>query len=98
MLKKLQKVNESLTYYVVEPVSKAIGEDGGYLNGKGDAIVGYGARNKETGVVEHTTIMLPSAIFQADYLDKALTSMLDPPEKIAEEVVDVIPGEDPLIN
>jgi hypothetical protein len=88
----LAKINKELTYYVVEPTNKVLGEDGEYIVGHKDEVKGYAIRNTETEVIEATTLMLPTAIFQADYLDKALVSLfeketLTPPEVSADDVL-----------
>jgi hypothetical protein len=94
LTQKLIEINSKLDYYVVEPCSKVLGEDGQYIVGRGEEVVGYAVKNAETGVVEATTLMLPTAIFQADYLDKALTSLF---EKDALAVPEVA-GDDVVLN
>lgn len=80
MLDKINKINEGLTHYVVELTTKCVDETGQYINGKGpNAYVGYAVRNKDTNIVEYSTSMLPQALFQADYLNKSLCSLLNPP-------------------
>ena len=51
-----------------------IGEDGNYTERQGYVVI-----NKETGIVEHTTIMLPGAIFQCQHFNDTLVSLLSPP-------------------
>ena len=58
--------------YFVQKATDALGEDGNYGR------EGYAVVNKVTGVVEHTTTVLPQALFQADAFMGALTSMDDP--------------------
>lgn len=53
------------TYDVVR-CDDALGEDGNYGR------PGYAVVNKETGVFEHTTTVLPQALFQADAFSGAL--------------------------
>ena len=91
----LNKINERMEYYKIVLTGKAIGEDGHYLNGKGDEIVGYAVVNQETKVIEFTTTVFPTAIFQADYMEKALKSLLSD-EPLPEEGSDV--SDDVLIN
>lgn len=54
-----------------------LGEDGKYAN-----VPGYIVLNKETGIVEHTTMMLPQAIYQAQGMSDSLDTLLkaDKPE------------------
>ena len=59
-----------------------IGEDGKYS----DDTKGYVVLNKETGVIEHSTIMLPGAIFQCQHFNDTLVSLLNPP---TEEELDI---------
>ena len=59
-----------------------IGEDGKYSK-----IGGYIVVNKETKIVEHSTVMLPGAIFQCQHFNDTLISLLTPPEEA--EVVDI---------
>ena len=58
-------IYENKSYEVIE-CANVIGEDGQY------GAVGYAVRNKETGVLEHTTMVLPQALFQADAFEGAL--------------------------
>ena len=92
----LNKINEKLEYYSVELVSKAIGEDNRYLVGKGEEVVGYGVVNKDNGMVEYTTTILPTALFQADYMDKALKSLMT--DEPAPEIEAEVASDDVLIN
>jgi hypothetical protein len=55
--------------YSVVLTDDAIGEDGQYGR------TGYAVVNKETGVIEHTTTVLPQALFQADAFMGALGQM-----------------------
>jgi len=102
MENKLAIINEGLTYYVIEPVSKCMQEDGNFQSNKDGTICGYGVRNKATGIVEHSTVMLPVAIFQADYLDKSLVSLFDSPAIEVDveggSTDDVILPDEPVIN
>ncbi len=52
--------------YTVVGTNDALGEDGNYGRR------GYAVVNKDTGIVEHTTIVLPQALFQADAFMGAL--------------------------
>jgi len=95
----LDKINEGMEYYEIVLSGKSIGEDGRYIHGKGASVVGYAVVNKENGITEFTTTVLPTAIFQADYMEKALKSLLsDEPETAEGSEVstdDVFP---PVIN
>ncbi len=59
-----------------------IGEDGKY-----GAKSGYVVVNKETGVIEHSTVMLPGAIFQCQHFNDTLMNLLAPKDEA--EVVDI---------
>ena len=69
--------------YVVEASEgrPVIGEDGKYGDSKGYVVV-----NLETSVIEHSTIMLPGAIFQCQHFNDTLVSLLNPP---AEDELDI---------
>ncbi len=60
-----------------------IGEDGKYHVGQ----EGYIVVNKETKVIEHSTVMLPGAIFQCQHFNDTLISLLAPPDEA--EIVDI---------
>jgi hypothetical protein len=66
-----------------EDETVVLGEDGQY-----HAFPGYAVRNKETQVVEHTTMMLPGAIFQCQHFNDTLVS-LTTPVATADNVVDL---------
>jgi hypothetical protein len=53
-------------HYAVYTTDNALGEDGNY------GMAGYAVVNKETQVIEHTTMVLPQALFQADAFMGAL--------------------------
>jgi len=59
-------------HYQVMVTDDALGEDGNYGRG------GYAVVNKETQIAEHTTMIYPQAIFQADALSGALTQLTAP--------------------
>ncbi len=72
--------------YVVRQAAQGeciIGEDGKY-----EDMDGYVVINRETGVIEHTTIMLPGAIFQCQHFNDTLESLMSPPEE-GEDGVDL---------
>ena len=81
--------NES---YRVETTVSALGEEGQYGR------EGYAVINKETGITEHTTMVLPQALFQADAFLGALGQLNAEPESevigSSSDVVDI----DPTIN
>ena len=86
----LAKFNDGLTYYAVEQVGDNVPvlcEDGDYHSNRG----GYAVVNKETGVREHTTLLLPGALFQAQHLDSTLGALLanDTPDLADMPVEDV---------
>lgn len=78
----LKDINSEMRFYEVIPVDKCIQEDGTYTSAE---LAGYGVRNKETGVIEHTTTMLPGAIYQSTYLDKALVSLIEGENPVGED-------------
>lgn len=92
----LENINSELEYYRIGATGDAVGEDGK----KGSA--GYSVTNKETDVVEHTTTILPGAIFQARHLDDMLASLVQAadPEKNDDGVVSLesVVDEDPVLN
>jgi hypothetical protein len=93
-LTMLDKYNAGLKYYEVLPVDRAINEDGRYVEG---TFVGYGISNKATGVIEHTNICLPAALYQATHFDDMLASLLDVNPKLSI-VSEPVPGDDVLPN
>ena len=62
-------------YEVIE-CDDVLGEDGKY-----GGLPGYAVRNKETGITEHTTMMLPGAIYQCQHFNDTLVSLLTKPEQ-----------------
>jgi hypothetical protein len=76
--------------YRVRTTTNALGEDGAYGQ------EGYAVINIETGIVEHTTIVLPQALFQADAFMGAL-GQLDAAEEPTELPTD-LPIDPDLIN
>jgi hypothetical protein len=63
-----------------------IGEDGKYGDGLGYAVI-----NKQTSIAEHTTTMLPAAIYQAMHFSDTLTAQLAPVEALETmSVVDAV--------
>lgn len=79
----LGNANKNLVYYEIVLVDKALGEDGKWLEGDS---VGYGLRNKQTNIIEHTSVMLPGVLWQATHFESTLKSLL------ADE--DEVPGGD----
>ena len=68
--------------YEVVIIDDALGEDNVYGRR------GYAVVNKSTSVIEHTTIVLPQALFQADAFMGALTQLDDTGEDDASLIVD----------
>jgi len=68
--------------YIVKTTDNALGEDGNY------GYPGYIVINKETGVGEHTTMVLPQALFQADAFMGALTQLDDTTDNDADLIED----------
>jgi hypothetical protein len=75
---------------VADTQELVMAEDGKYAN-----IPGYIVTNKETGIVEHTTMMLPQAIYQAQGLSDSLDTLLaadKTPDNLVQMVTDdVVP-------
>ena len=69
----MSNLYETEKYFVTE-CKDVLGEDGKY--GK----TGYAVVNEETGVIEHTTMMLPGAIFQCQHFNDTLKGLLETPE------------------
>ncbi len=67
--------------YSVKITREALGEDGTYSRH------GYAVINKDTGITEHTTMMLPAAIFQCQHFNDTLVSLLTPEPKT--DMVDI---------
>ena len=79
--------------YDVVKCGSVIGEDGNYGQ------EGYSVRNIETGIVEHTTMILPQAIYQAQGFSDSLDVLLkedDAPTQLSLVEMDV--GEDVVPN
>lgn len=86
----LQAANAELDFYEVMMVDKALGEDGNYVEA---SPAGYGLINKVTGVIEHTSTILPGVLWQATHFESTLKSLLEP-EKTADTTAtegDVVP-------
>ena len=66
--------------YCVYTTDRALGEDGKY------SVAGYAVINKETEIIEHTTMVLPQALFQADAFMGAL-GQLDAVETDKEDLL-----------
>jgi len=88
---KIAEYNKTLKFYNVVPTTDVLGEDGNYLSKEN---AGYAIENTETGVVEHTTICLPAALYQATHFDDMLESLLSPKAKPSMSLVDMAVPED----
>lgn len=70
-------------YQVETSVGRSIiGEDGKYTT----THEGYCVVNKDTGVVEHSSTILPGVIFQCDHFNDSLESLLNP-QSVDEETI-----------
>lgn len=78
----LDKLNADFKYYRVVPTTECIREDGNYQKNRDDTPCGYAVVNHVTGVIEVTSMNLANAVFNAEYLDKSLQSMLDKEEQV----------------
>ena len=95
--KLLTKANEGLKYYEVRFITydaniPVMGEEGEYMRRDG-----YAVYNKVSGVYEHTTTLLPGAIFQSQHLDQTLDGLLNPHEMEYPSLSDV-PMDDVVAN
>ena len=90
----LNKINEELKYYEVQRRDDVpiMCEDNEYR-----VRYGYIVYNTEAGVIEHTTTLLPGAIFQAQHLDSMLEGLLNPAEQ-PEFGLAQMPMEDVVAN
>lgn len=80
---------ETLKYVVEEADGREIvGEDGKYA-----VLNGYVVVNRETKVVEHSTVMLPGAIFQCQHFNDTLVSLLSPPDEA--DIVEITSANGP---
>jgi hypothetical protein len=82
--------------YIVRQASDTelvVGEDGQYKNGGGYVVI-----NRETNIVEHSTIMLPGAIFQCQHFNDTLVSLLSPVEEGAVDIGAMNVPEDVVPN
>ena len=88
----LTRVNEGLKYYEVQYWDRE-----GVVCEDGEIRVrpGYHVVNTVTKVHEHTTTLLPGAIFQAQHLDATLDGLLNPQETYALEEM---PMDDVVAN
>jgi hypothetical protein len=75
-------------HYKVVAHPECVGEDGKY--GK----AGYAVVNKEFNTVEHTTMVLPQALFQADAFAGALGQL----NAVDETPEEVLSDEDIILN
>lgn len=91
-MKELVEFNSKLKYYTVVSADRVVGEDGKFVEGEG---VGYAVVNNVTGVVEHTSTILPGVLFQAQHFDSTLASLLEEPatpELDDMPIMDVVPN------
>jgi len=89
--KLVAEANSKLKYYEVVSTDRVIAEDGTYDEGD---FVGYGIENLITGVIEHTTVCLPAAMYQAVHFDEMLTSLVSaetPKLSLVTPTEDIVP-------
>ena len=91
----MSKVLFDTEKYVVEESGdrQIIAEDGKYGERAGYVVV-----NKETGVVEHSTVMLPGAIFQCQHFNDTLVSLLAAPTEDGVDITSMDIPEDIVPN
>jgi len=92
--KLFEAINKDLKFYEVLPSCTVIGEEGKLI--EGDEVIGYQVCNLVTGVVEHTSTILPGALFQAQHFDNTLRSLTDTPEDAVEG--ETAPQDDVVLN
>ena len=93
----LQKLNERMDYYDIELTSGAANEPVIFEDGEYHCRPGYRVVNRQTGVVEHTSALLPSVIFQAQHLDSMLGELLDP-KPLQQSLANMVVDEDVVAN
>ena len=82
-------------YTVEESNGRSIvGEDGKYTTSH----TGYVVINKETQVIEHSTTMLPGAIFQCQHFNDTLVSLLNPADPEGVDLTSMDVPEDVVPN
>ncbi len=81
---------ENKTYKVIQ-TEDALGEDGKYGR------PGYAVVHKNTGVIEHTTTVMPQALFQADAFEGAMGQLASNASNDAE-AIEGGDGEDILLQ
>ena len=89
-----ESINKDLKFYEILPSCSVIGEEGKLI--EGDEVIGYQVCNRVTGVVEHTSTILPGALFQAQHFDNTLRSLTDTPEDAGE--TEAGPDDDVVLN
>ena len=71
---------------VADSHESVMAEDGKYAN-----VPGYVVTNKDTGIVEHTSMMLPQAIYQAQGLSDSLDALLKADEPgLSDNIVHMV--------
>ena len=75
-MSKVMFTTEKYEVRIADEENMVIGEDGKYGTGGGYVVV-----NLETDIIEHSTVMLPGAIFQCQHFNDTLVSLLSPPEE-----------------
>lgn len=88
MKKVISNLYENEHYYVII-TDNAIGEDGQF------GADGYAVINKITSITEHTSTLLPQALFQADHLSGSLKNHME--KDIDVDAIEAV-DNDVLIN
>lgn len=91
------KINDGMKYYDIEPTTGAANEPIIHEDGDYHCRPGYRVVNRQTGVVEHTSVLLPSVIFQAQHLDTMLGELLDP-RPLQQSLSNMVVDEDVVAN
>lgn len=73
-------------YYIVTRTDAAVNETGSAADAQGYAVI-----NRKYNIVEHTTTVLPAAMFQADNFNRTLKSLLE--ETSEEDAVNALMAE-----
>lgn len=84
---------EKYVVRLAEDKELVIGEDGKYGQGGGYVVI-----NRDTGIIEHSTVMLPGAIFQCTHFNDTLVSLMAPPSEDGIDIAALNVPEDIVPN
>jgi len=78
MSEMLTACNKDLTYYKIVLTNKCLMEDGNMSTNQDGTPLGYGLVNLASGIMEHTSQVLPAILWQATHFEQTLKSLLNP--------------------